>query len=176
MVEWSKDHVVVIGSQTQHFGLVDVTWLNWRPGGALWEKWRQLVGKVEEWYMISRHLQSCSPRLCRLRIDGLAPVSKYWMYWSHTGDIGLVSLVVGCQQNLDFSPLFHWLLWERSWVQTHGLVSRHAMDCVGSPSSQGQWTRSNLLMTVSKVAICGPREIRMVLDHMRTERGKRVAC
>jgi hypothetical protein len=27
---------------------------------------------VESWY-----LQGCSPRLCWLRIDGLAPVSKY---------------------------------------------------------------------------------------------------
>jgi hypothetical protein len=35
MAEWSKDHVTTIGSQTQHFGLVDGTWLNWRPGGAL---------------------------------------------------------------------------------------------------------------------------------------------
>jgi hypothetical protein len=31
-------------------------------------------------------------------------------------------------------------------------------------------------MTVRKVAICGPREIGMVLDHTQTERGKRVAC
>jgi hypothetical protein len=50
------------------------------------------------------------------------------------------------------------------------------VDCVGSPSSQGQWTRSNLLTTVRKVAICGPREIRVVLDHTWTERGKRVVC
>jgi hypothetical protein len=33
-------------------------------------KWRQLVGKVGEWYVASRHLKGCSPRLCRLRIDG----------------------------------------------------------------------------------------------------------
>jgi hypothetical protein len=32
----------------QHFGLVDGTWLNWRPGGAIRGKWRQLVGKVEK--------------------------------------------------------------------------------------------------------------------------------
>jgi hypothetical protein len=35
MTEWLKDHVAAIGSQTQHFGLVDRTWLNWRPGRAL---------------------------------------------------------------------------------------------------------------------------------------------
>jgi hypothetical protein len=41
--------------------------------GPLGEKWRPLVGKVGEWYMKSRHLQGYSPRLCRLRTDGLAP-------------------------------------------------------------------------------------------------------
>jgi hypothetical protein len=35
MAEWSKDHVAAISSYTQHFGLVDGTWLNWRPDGAL---------------------------------------------------------------------------------------------------------------------------------------------
>jgi hypothetical protein len=44
------------------------------------------------------------------------------------------------------------------------------------PFFSGQWTRSNLLTTVRNVAICGPREIRMVFDHTQTERGKRVAC
>jgi hypothetical protein len=52
MVEWSKDHVVAIGCQTQHFGLVDGTWLSWRPSEALRGKWRQLVGKVGEWYVV----------------------------------------------------------------------------------------------------------------------------
>jgi hypothetical protein len=31
-------------------------------------------------------------------------------------------------------------------------------------------------MTSQRVAICGPREIHMVLDHTQTERGMRVAC
>jgi hypothetical protein len=144
--------------------------------GPLGGKWRQLVGKVGEWYVVSRHLQGCSPYLCRLRTNGLALASKYWMYQSHAADMGPVSLVVGCQHKLDFSPLLHWLLWERSWVRTHGSVSRHAVDCVGSPSSQGQWFRSNMLMTMWKVAICGPCEIRMVLDHTQIEGGKCVAC
>jgi hypothetical protein len=69
--------VEAIGSQTQHPGLVDGTWLNWRPGGALRGKWRQLVGKVGEWYMASWHLQGYIPHLCRLRTDGLAPTSNY---------------------------------------------------------------------------------------------------
>jgi hypothetical protein len=38
-----------------------------------------------------------SPRLCRLRTDELVPVSKYWTYWSHDGNMRPVSLVV-CRQ------------------------------------------------------------------------------
>jgi hypothetical protein len=48
MVEWSKDHVTIIDSHTQHFGLIDGTWSNRRSDGALRGKWRQLVGKVRE--------------------------------------------------------------------------------------------------------------------------------
>jgi hypothetical protein len=40
-------------------------------------KGRQLVGMVEEWYVESRHLQGCSPRMCQLSTDGLTLVSKY---------------------------------------------------------------------------------------------------
>jgi hypothetical protein len=89
--------------------------------------------------------------------------------------MGPVSLVVGCQHKFDFFPLLQWLVRERSWVRTHGSLSR-AEGCVESPSSPEQWICSNLLMTVQKVAICGSCEIRMVLDHTQTERGKRVAC
>jgi hypothetical protein len=52
-----------------------------------------LVGKDGESDVESRHLQGYRTRLCRLRIDGLAPVSKYWTYWSHAGDMGLVNRV-----------------------------------------------------------------------------------
>jgi hypothetical protein len=49
MVEWSKDHVVAICSlKLNTLGLIAGTWLNWRSGGALRGKWRQLVGKVRE--------------------------------------------------------------------------------------------------------------------------------
>jgi hypothetical protein len=34
------------------------------------------LGKVGEWCAESQHLQGCSPRLCRLRTDGLTPASK----------------------------------------------------------------------------------------------------
>jgi hypothetical protein len=126
--------------------------------------------------VVSRHLQGCSPCLCRLRTDGLAPVSKYWTYRSHAGDMCLISLVVSCQQKLDFSSLLHWLLWKRSWVRTRGSVGQRDGDYVGSPSSQVQWICSNLLTTVWNVAICGPREIHMIVNHTRTEHEKCVAC
>jgi hypothetical protein len=124
----------------------------------------------------NRCLQGCSPRLCRLRTDGLTPVSKYWTYQSHTGDMCPVCLVAGCQQKFVFSPLPHWLLWERNWVRTCGLDDCWAMDCVGSPSSHGWWICTNLLMTSWKVAMRWPREICMVQDHMQTEHGIRVVC
>jgi hypothetical protein len=126
--------------------------------------------------MESRHLQVCSPHLYRLRTDGLAPASKYWSIAHMLVFMGPVSLVVGYQQKLDFFSLLHYLLWERSWVRTRESISRRAVDCVGSPSSRGWWICLNLLMTVWKVAMHWPREILMVLDHTRTERGKRVPC
>jgi hypothetical protein len=88
MVEWSEDHGAAIGFLNSNLGLVGITWLNWRPGGALGKKCRPSVGKVGEWFMESRHLQGCSLRLCRLRTNGLAPASKYWMYRSHAGVYG----------------------------------------------------------------------------------------
>jgi hypothetical protein len=35
------------------------------------------VGKIGECDVASRHLQCCSFCLCRLRTDGVAPMSKY---------------------------------------------------------------------------------------------------
>jgi hypothetical protein len=35
MAEWSQDHVVAIGLLNSNFSLVDRTWLNCRPDGAL---------------------------------------------------------------------------------------------------------------------------------------------
>jgi hypothetical protein len=151
------------------------TWLNWRPDEPIGERGDNWLGRSGSGYVARRHLQGYSPRLSRLRTDGLAPVSNYWTYRSHAGDMSPVSLVVGCQQKFDFSPLLHWLLWERSWVRTHASDDRHAVDCVGSPSSRVQWICWDLSTTVWKVTICGSREIRMVVDHMRTEREKRVA-
>jgi hypothetical protein len=97
------------------------------------------------------------------------------MYRSHAGDMGPVSLLVGHRLELSLHPLLHWLAQGRNWVRTHGSVSRRDVDCVRSPFSQEQWDLSKSI-SVSRVVICGPREIRMVLDHTWTERGNRVAC
>ncbi len=51
MAEWSKDHMAIIGSLKLKLWLMAGTWLKWRPGGAIRGKWRQLVGKVGEWYV-----------------------------------------------------------------------------------------------------------------------------
>jgi hypothetical protein len=48
----------------------------------------------------------CSPRMCRLRTEGLVPVNKYWMYHSHASDMGPVSLVVCCQKMFGFLHCF----------------------------------------------------------------------
>jgi hypothetical protein len=66
--------------------------------------------------------------------------------------MGPVNLVVGHRQELGLRPLLHWLVQERSWVQTHGSVSWRAVDCVGSPFSQEQWNLSKFVGASQKVA------------------------
>jgi hypothetical protein len=71
--------------------------------------------------------------------------------------MGPVNLVVGHRQGLDLRPLLHWLVRERSWVRTHGSVSRRAVDCVGSPFSLEQWDLSKSVGASQKVATYGNR-------------------
>jgi hypothetical protein len=70
-----------------------------------------------------------SPYLCRLRTEGLVPVSKYWMYRSDAGDMGPVSLVVCHQQVLGLSALHQWLCWQRNWDSSHRPLSRAERWC-----------------------------------------------
>jgi hypothetical protein len=70
----------VIGSYTLILLEVYIGMVNFRPGGPVGESGGLSVGKggksdVERW-----HLQDCSPRLYRLRTDGLTPASKYLTY------------------------------------------------------------------------------------------------
>jgi hypothetical protein len=134
------------------------------------------IRKAGECDVVSRHLQGCSPHLCRLRTDGLAPMTKYWTYRSHAGDMGPVSLVVCHRQNLGLSILLHWLAWERNWAWTHRSVSRCAADYVRSPFSREQWDPSKFVGVSRKVAMCWPCEIPMVMDYTWTECGMRVVC
>jgi hypothetical protein len=126
--------------------------------GLIGGKWRLPVGKVGEWYVKSRHLQGCSPRLSRLMTDRLAPVSKYWTYRSHTGVYGHSKPSSLLLTDVWLSLLLHWLTRERNWVRARGSVSRRAVNCVGSPFSREQWLCPALLMTC---------EWLLYMDHMR---------
>jgi hypothetical protein len=64
--------------------------LTWDRTGLLGESGGPSIGKGRESDMESRDLQGGSPRLCQLWTNGLAPMSKYWTYWSHAEDMGLV--------------------------------------------------------------------------------------
>jgi uncharacterized membrane protein len=65
---------------------------NLRPAGSLRCKVETAVGKVREWCVASWHLQGCSPHLS-VKDRWIGPMSKYWTYWSHAGDMGPISLV-----------------------------------------------------------------------------------
>jgi hypothetical protein len=80
-----------------------------RVGRVLWLFWGFLCG---------------SPSLCRLRTEGLVPVSKYWTYRSHVGDMGLISLLVHRWQVFGLSALLQWLCWERNWGGSRRPLSR----------------------------------------------------
>jgi hypothetical protein len=65
--------------------------ITWDRTGSLAEGGGPSVGKDEESDVKIQHLQCCSPCVYRLRTEGLVPVSKYWSYWSHIGDMGPVN-------------------------------------------------------------------------------------
>jgi hypothetical protein len=81
-------------------------WITWERAGPLGGKRRTISWEGRRVWCESWHLQDYSPCLCQLRTDGLAPASKYWMYQSHVGDIGPVSLVASRQQKVGFAPTF----------------------------------------------------------------------
>jgi hypothetical protein len=65
---------------------------------------------------------------------------------------------------------------KKNWMGTHRSISRRAGDVVGNSFFLEAVTLSNSDNDSRKVAIRGPREIRMVEGHTRIEREKRVAC
>jgi hypothetical protein len=92
--------------KTQHFGLVVKTWLNGDRAGPLGERGDSWLGRSGSGYVVNRHLQGCSPRLCRLRTVRFAPVTKYWTYQSHISDMGPVNIVACCWWMLGFLHCF----------------------------------------------------------------------
>jgi hypothetical protein len=143
---------------------------------SLGERGNNWLGWSGSGYVASRHLQGCSPRLCWLRTVRLTPMSKYWTYRSHAGDMGPINLVVGHRQELGLRPLLHWLARERSWVRTCGSVSRRAVDCVGSPFSREQWDLSICRRLVKSCHVRGPPagNVRRVYVDWRWKRTCRV--
>jgi hypothetical protein len=139
-------------------------WFLCRSFGNCWKKWRQddLRGSVEHSErkggesVVAISMFLCgSPRLCQLRTEGLVPVSKYWMYRSHAGDMGPVSLVAYHRQKLSISLMLHWWAWERNWVWTHRSASRRDVNCIRSPFSREQWNPSKSIDDSWKVVIYG---------------------
>jgi hypothetical protein len=64
-----------------------------------------------------------SPRLCRLRTEGLVHMSKYWTYRSHAGDISLVNLVVCYRQIFGFHYCFNGCVGRETRWRTCGSLS-----------------------------------------------------
>jgi hypothetical protein len=85
--------------------------------------------------------------------------------------MGPVNLVVGHRQELGLRPLLHWLVRERSWVRTHGSVSRRAVDYVGSPFSREQWDLSKSIGASRKVASYGDRPLEAYAGRTWTDVG-----
>jgi hypothetical protein len=113
--------------------------------GPLGEKWRQLGGKVRKWYVASQHLQGCSPRLSRLRTDGLAPARKYWTYWSHAG-------VYGPRKPSSCSPIGAWLTPTTSLVGSGERLGTNP--CVGQLVWSGLYREPSFSGVVESIQIC----------------------
>jgi hypothetical protein len=59
---------------------------------------------VRECDVASRHLQGCSLHLCQLWTNGLDSMSKYWTYWLHARDMGLISWCTLSSTNVWLKP------------------------------------------------------------------------
>jgi hypothetical protein len=159
MVEWSEDYraaICFLNSNIETFGRL---WLNWRPGGTL--RWQvKTVGWEGRGVVCGKSTpQGCRPRLYRLRTDGLALVSKYWMYRSHTSVYGPSKPSSHRQQMLGFAPTAS-LVGSGEKLGTDPRNGQPACYWLcRSHFSREQWPYSTLLMTTWKVVICGPREI-----------------
>jgi hypothetical protein len=118
--------------------------LTWDRAGQLGKSGGPSARKGRECDVESQHLQGCSPHLCRLRTNELAPVSKYWTYWSHAGVIGPLSWCSWLAINAWLYPYcFNGYKGERNWMGTRRSVSRRAGDVVRSSFFSGAVALSN---------------------------------
>jgi hypothetical protein len=129
-----------------------VGWITWDWAGPLGGKCRTVGQEGRRVVLASRHLEGCSPHLCRLWTNGLAPVSKYWTYRSHVGDLGLVNLVACHRQMFGFHYCFNGCFGRETGWQTCGSLSR-AGGCVQRPFSQELYCPSNAVDGLWKVAM-----------------------
>jgi hypothetical protein len=109
------------------------------------------IRKGGEYDVERRSLQDCSSRLCRLRTDELVPMSKYWMYWPHTGDMGPPSLVAYRWWLCGFLHCFYGCEWKGNRVGTNRLINRPDEDVVGSLVSREQWLCPTLLVAHNRL-------------------------
>jgi hypothetical protein len=117
-------------------------WINWDRAGPLGRKCRTVGWEGRAVVLASWHLQSCSPRLSRLRTDGLAPASKYWTYQSSVSGMGPINLVACCRQMFGFNYCFNDYVGRKTGWQACRSLSR-AGGCVRSTFSREQWGPSN---------------------------------
>jgi hypothetical protein len=133
-----QNHLSVVGLYTTIAEVQFLRMLTWDRTGPLEESGELSVGKGGESVVESRHLQRCSPRLCRLRTEWLVPVSKYWMYWSYAKDMGPVNRYSLSSTDAWFClDCFNGREEERNWVGIHRSVSRRTGDVVRSPFLSG---------------------------------------
>jgi hypothetical protein len=145
-----KSHSRDLGFVPSLFHLVMVGWITWDRTGPLGGKCRTVGWEGRGVVLASRHLQHCSPHLCWLRIDGLAPTSKYWTYRSHTGDMGPVNLVPCYRQMFGFYYCFNGYVRRETGWWTCGSLSR-AEACVERPFLGSSRVRPTLLMACKKL-------------------------
>jgi hypothetical protein len=92
MVEWSEDHVVAIGPfKLEPWNLCFISDKMETGRAQLGGPVEHSEGKGGESAVAILRFLCDSPHLCRLRTEGLVPVSKYRTYRSHAGDMGPVS-------------------------------------------------------------------------------------
>jgi hypothetical protein len=148
------------------FQLVIFGWITWDWVGPLGGKCRTIGWEGRGVVLASRHLQGDSPYLCQLRTDGLAPVSEYWTYRSHAGDMGSVNLVTYYRQMLDFHYCFNDCVGRETGWRTYGSLSRVG-GCVGSPFIRSSRVHPILMMACERL----PRTCTAHRKHMWGIRG-----